>query len=323
MSDTIVLDQPASGDVVTEVRSAPKQPAIEIVHEPARTGPTPEEALASSREAIARAQEAERAATQRAQATEVELQRVRASQQQDQAAVLASAVEASTAERDRHAAAWQDASERGDWATARSHLAEMQMATSRLDRASGQLAMVKAGVQQQASAAQPPPQSGYSPKTQAWINNHSEFNRHRDALIMKHQELVNDGVVQESDRYFRELHSEYERLTGAGQRDGGRGNRMASDRGQQFDVAPPSRGSQGAGSGGRVIKTDLGDIRVRGPSGRQTVEISPHHLPDFVEGAKVARMKIEDYVKEFIDADADQRAGGTGGLITSEGRIYK
>jgi hypothetical protein len=310
----------------------PAGPTIEIVDEPQRsTGPSVEEALAASRRATEQAEAAQRAAQQRDQQSQAELQRMRQSQTQDQAAVLASAVEASTAERDKHAHAWQAAMEAGEFAAAAKHMADSQLATAKLDRASGELAMLKAGQQQRQAPQQPQrTQDSLSPAVQDWIARHKEFSKPgatRDSLLAKHQELINDGVQSESPRYFRELDAEYERLT-AGSGDGDGGHRdMDRGQGRQFDGAPPSRGGGGsAGDGGRAsgtVQTLLGPVGVRTSGGQTYLNIPAHLRADFAEGAKVTGMSVEEYAMDQVKIARERDAGGTGGLISQEGAKYR
>ena len=318
MPEDVILEQPPH--VRGSQETKPEQPSVVISEDQPRSGPTPEEALEASRKAIQAAEEQARSSQQREQQAAAELARMQASQQQDQVAVLASAVEASTAEAERHSHAWQAAMEAGDWAAAAKHNSAMAMATAKLERASGELAMAKAGAEQRRS--QPPrQQNGVSQASQNWINSHREFNRHRDALILKHQELLNDGVQADSPRYFRELDTEYDRLTGGGQtqeRDMG-GSRHQQ---QQFDGAPPSRGS-GGGSQAGVVRTLLGDVHVRTVNGQTFIQIPQQLRADFDEGAKVNRTSTAEYALEHVKAARERQAGGTGGLITSEGKDYR
>jgi hypothetical protein len=328
----VLLDQEGQGGNPPNRQESQQQqrnqpPAVELVDEPARTGPTPEEALAASQKAIARAEESSRGAQQREQAAQQELARVRQSQQQDQAAVLASAVEASTAERDRHAHAWQSAMEAGDFPAASKHQADMMMATAKLERATGELAVVKAGAdQRQRQGGQPQQQQGVSTASQHWINSHKDFNSHKDALILKHQELINDGVVIESPRYFRELDAEYDRLTNNGQHaEGGAQRDMVDNRRQQqqhFDGASPSRGGAG-GTQGNTVQTLMGPVSVRVVNGQTMLQIPAHLRADFDEGAKVVGMSTADYAMEQVKIARERAAGGTGGLVGEEGKTYR
>ena len=311
---------PEEVKVALEDGSGGGKPVIELVEEPQHTGPTPEEALAKSREAVQRSEQAARDAHQREQQAQQELQRVKASQQQDQVAVLASVVEASTAERDRHAAAWQQAMEAGDFPAAGKINTELMAAISRLDRATADLAVSKAGTTQRQQPQGGQQQPAVSNRSQDWINSHPEFNRHRDALILKHQELVNDGVQADSPRYFRELDSEYDRLTGKGGDLAGGDRGMSSDRG--FGGATPSRGS-GSGGSSHTIDTLLGPVGYRVSNGQEFIAIPPHLRPRFEEGAKDCGMSLIAYTKDQIEIAKERRAGQTGGMIESEGRTYK
>lgn len=312
---------PEEVKVALEDGGGSAKPAIELVDEPQHSGPTPEEALAKSREAVQRSEQAARDAQQREQHAQAELQRVRASQQQDQAAVLASVVEASTAERDRHASAWQQAMEAGDFALAARHNSDLAMATARLDRATADLAVSKASAQrQQQQPGGQQQQPAVSNRSQDWINSHPEFNRHRDALIKKHHELVNDGVQSDSPRYFRELDSEYDRLTGKGGDRAGGDTMSNSDRG--FGGATPSRGG-GAGSNANTVQTLLGPVGVRTSNGQTLLQIPPHLRELFNAGAKDCGMSVSDYAYEQVQIARERQAGGTGSLIESEGRTYK
>lgn len=311
-------------------KPAAKGPTIELEDDhPAANGPTAEEAMAASRKAISDAETTTRMARQQAQEAQAEVVRVRAGQQQDQAAVLASAVEASTAERDRHAQAWQAAMEAGDFQAAAGHNKDMAMATAKLERASGELAMVRAGAdqRQRQSAAASAQQSAVSQATMNWVAAHKEFDRHRDALILKHKEILNDGVTVDSPRYFRELDVEYDRLTGGGgQQDMGSGDRQ-HPRQQHFDGAPPGRGNGGSTGGGSsqsgTVQTLLGPVNERRVNGQRFITIPAHLRPDFAEGAKVVGMSIEDYAADQIDIARERAGGGTGGLISGEGNKYK
>jgi hypothetical protein len=319
MSDELVLEQPS------HVRSQPEKndpPAVVLSEEPtAKSGPTPEEALEASRKAIQAAEDQARTSQQREQQTSAELERMRASQQQDQVAVLSSAVEASTAERDRHSHAWQAAMEAGDWAAAAKHNSDMAMATARLERATGDLAMAKAGAEQRRGQPRQQQQNSISQASQNWINSHNQFNRHRDALLLKHQELLNDGIQADSPRYFRELDTEYDRLTGGGQQqERDMGGRVSKP--QQFDGGTPSRGS-GGGSQGGTVRTMLGDVHVRTVNGQTLIQIPPEHRELFNTGAKDCGMSVADYAMEQVTIAREIAAGGTGGLITSEGKNYK
>ena len=296
------------------------KPEIELIEEPQHSGPTPEEALAKSREAVQRSEQAARDAQQRDQQAQAEIQRLRASQQQDQAAVLAGVVEAATAERDRSAHLWQQAMEAGDFPAAAKYNAELATASARLDRATADLAVSKAGAAQRQQQPQQQGQPAVSNRSQEWINSHPEFNRHRDALILKHQELVNDGVQADSPRYFRELDSEYDRLTGKGGDLAG-GDRGMSDR--SFGGATPSRGSSSGGSSPNTVQTELGPVGVRVVKGQKLLSIPQHLREAFDEGAKVCGMTVSDYAYEQVRAAEEMKAGGSGGLIRSEGRTYR
>lgn len=320
MPENVVLEQPLHVKGADQPKtSVSDQPAIQIVEPEAPSGPTPEEALAASRKAIQAAEDQTRAARQREQQTAAQLEQMRHSQQQDQTAVLTSAVEASTAERERHSHAWQAAMEAGDWSAAAKHNSDLAMATARLERASGELAMLKAGAKRQQD--QPRQQDSVSRASQDWINSHPEFSRHRDALVLKHQELVNDGVQVDSPRYFRELDTEYGRLTEGGQRQQN-GGRQVADR-QQFDGAPPSRGGSGEGGQGHKVRTLLGDVYVRQVGEQRFIQIPQHIRADFDEGAKVVGMSVAEYADEQVKIAQERAAGGSGGLIQSEGNTYR
>ena len=323
MSGTVVLDQNDGGQQNQQQQQA-KPPAVALVDEPQHTGPTAEEALAASRKAIETAEAASRASQQREQAAQAELHRVRASQQQDQAAVLASAVEASSAEHDRHAHSWQAAMEAGDFEAARKHQSAMMMSAAKLERAQGELAVVKAGAQQrQQQQGGGQPQQAVSNASQNWINSKPAFNKHRDALLLKHQELVNDGIVPESPRYFRELDTEYDRLANNGQQhEGGTGEMNKGGQGRQFDGAPPSRGGAGGSQGG-TVRTLLGPISVRQVGGQTMIQIPQNLRESFNEGAKVNNMSVEEYAMEHVRIAREMDAGGNGGLISEEGKIYR
>lgn len=326
MSVTIEDDDSATSAPNVKVTTG-KPPSISIVEAAEPSGPTPEEALAQSRRAIEAAESSRRAAEQREQAAAAELTRMRASQQQDQQAVLASAVEASTAEQDRLAHAWQAASEAGDFPAAAKLLKDLTLASARLNQVTSELAMAKAGMQQRQQAAPQQQQNGVSQRSQQWIAEHPEFNRHKDALILKHQELINDGVMADTPAYFRGLDAEYDRLTGGGQRDQHGGNRrteMQQDRRQQqtFDGAPPSRGN-GGGSQSGTVKTLLGPVQVRSVNGQTLLQIPEHLRADFAEGAKVNRMSIEEYTMEQVKIARERDAGGNGGMIMNEGATYR
>lgn len=323
--EAVLENEPPTTKKPAERQAAAAGPVIEVVDEQANTSPSIEEALAASRRATEAAEQAQRNAQQQAQQSQAEITRLRQSQMQDQSAVLASAVEASTAERDRHAHAWQAAMEAGDFGAAAKHQSDMMLATSKLDRASGELAVLKAQGQQPQRQQPQTQQNGVSQASQNWINSHKEFNRHRDALILKHQELVNDGLVPDSPRYFRELDVEYNRLVGDG---GNQGGGQEVDRGRQFDGAPPSRGG-GSGGGsdqsGRAgtVQTLLGPVGVRTTNGQTFLNIPAHLRPDFAEGAKVVGMSVEDYAMEQVNIARERAGGGTGGLISAEGQKYR
>jgi hypothetical protein len=302
-------------------------PVIEIVDDQQQhSGPSIEEALAASRRATEQAEAAQQAALNRERQANAELQRLQQSQVQDQAAVLASAVEASTAERDRHAHAWQAAMEAGDFPAAAKHQSDMMMATAKLERAGGELAMMKAGQghQQQPRQPQQQQQSGVSEASQEWIDSHPEFNRYAKQLIAKSNELIRAGVRVDGPKYFRELDAEYDRLMGdsGGQRD------VSQNRDRQFDGAPPSRtGGNGAGDntgrGSGTVQTMLGPVGVRVSNGQTYLNIPAHLREDFAEGAKVTGLSIEEYAMEQVTIARDREAGRTGGLITAEGARFK
>lgn len=297
-------------------------PAVALEDAPQHTGPTPEEAIAASRQAMERSENEARLSKEQARQAQDQLHRVRQDQQRDQAAVLGSAVEASTAERDRHAQAWQAAMEAGDFAAAARHNSDLAMATSRLDRASGELAMLKAAPapqrqQQQGGAVE------VSNSSQQWINSKPAFQRHKDALLLRHQELLNDGVVVESPRYFRELDQEYERLTNPGgdTRDNSDMNGNGGSR-QAFNGAPPSRGGN-TGTSANTVNTLLGPVGVSTRNGQTFLTIPPHLRADFDEGAKVVGMTTPEYAMDQVRIARERASGANGGLIMEEGRTYR
>jgi len=330
-----------SGSVVLEGQeAADRGPVLEMTPEESpKSGPTPEEALAASQKAIEQSERARVEAQQREQTAQAELQRARASQQQDQTAVLASQVEASTAERDRHASAWQAAMEAGDFKAAADHNKNLALATARLERASGDLAVIRAGIerQQQSGTREPQQRSGVSAASMAWVNSHPEFNRHATALIERSNRIIAEGVVPDSPRYFRDLDAEYDRLTGAADDKPvqQRGQSMNDGNGrQQFDGGTPSRGG-GQSGGGNTVKTLLGPVSVsKGSDGRiRSINIPSHLRELFDEGAKingyfrdVGGKRVLDtagYALEQIEIAQERAAGGTGSLITAEGQIFK
>jgi hypothetical protein len=303
------------------------EPATVLEDTPAPdAGPTPEEALAASRTAIQRAEAAALAAQQREAAAQAALREARQSQQLDQAAVLGSAVEASTAERDGHARSWQAAMEAGDFAAASKHQVDMMLATARLERASGELAMANAAKERQPPARQESGGNALSPAVREWIEDHPEFKKPgpvRDGLLAMHQQLFDSGT-REGSRYFRALDAEYDRLTGNGdmQQERPRNN------GGSFGGAPPSRGSgraDGASSGERAtLIPEVGTIFSRQSGGQMSIRI-PFYLRELMdEGAKISGFLMPDgrtpdtarYAKDFID-------NGNRGLITSEGKKYQ
>jgi hypothetical protein len=167
-----------------------------------------------------------------------------------------------------------------------------------------------------------------SEASQRWISSKPEFNRHRDALILRHQELLNDGIQPDSRAYFRELDSEYDRLTGgANHRDnnnnGDRSVAGSSNGQRQFDGAPPSRGGNGGGSQGGTVNTLLGPVTVRTVNGQTFLTIPDHLRADFAEGAKVVGMSLPEYTMEQVNIARERQSGGTGGLIMEEGRTYR
>ncbi len=321
MSDRVVLeDHPDQTGPQTQ--QSHKPPPIALEEPPEHTGPTPEEALAASRKAVNDAQLARAAAESNAQQATAELNRVRSTQRDDQAAVLASAVEASTAERDRCASAWQAAMEAGDFKVAAELNKQLGMASAKLDRASGELAMLQESAKR-GGGQQQEPQQGVPARSQQWINAHPEFNTHRQALLAKHAELITDGVMVESPRYFRELDAEYDRLTGAGSRQQESRDMPTPPRQQQFDGGAPSRGNGTGGASGRTVNTLLGPVSVRRSNGQDIMSITPNLRPRFEEGAKDCGMKLDEYVWDQVQIAREREAGGTGGLILEEGRTFR
>lgn len=324
MSDRPKLEDdlnPAGQGARSTITKPPSLMVLEEPAEPVAAGPTPEEAAATSRRAVEEAQRARTAAEQQAQQATAEVQRLRESQTGDQVAVLSAAVEASRASRDGLADRWQAAMEAGDWKVAADLNKELATQAARFDRATGDLAQLQERIKQQPKQTQQAPGDAVPNRSQQWINTHPEFNTHKDALILRHQELLADGVTVESPMYFRLLEEEYGRLTGGGGKQQTR--QEPAVRQQQFDGGAPSRGG-GSGASGRTIKTALGDIVVRRSNGQDFMSIpNPQHRAEMEEGAKVSRMPFDEYVWEQVKAHREMEAGGTGGMIVTEGRTYR
>lgn len=318
--DTAVLENEGEVTISTDAGDN-KPPPIEVIEPQANTGPTPEQALAASQEAIQRAERDRDAAIRQARANEVELRQARQTQQQDQMAVLASAVEASTAERDQCQREWQAAMEAGDWAKAAEVNTKLAAAETRRQGAARELEIAKvAGPTRQVQQDQPANTGGYSQATRQWIDAHPEFSRSnavKQALIAKHAELMDDGIQADSRAYFRALDEEYARLTSGGNR---QENHMQRE---QFGGAPPSRGNGGNGGGGSTVQTLLGPVKVSQRNGQTLIEIPTHLRSDFDEGAKIARISTAEYALEQVKIARERASGETGGLITAEGATYR
>ena len=90
----------------------------------------------------------------------------------------------------------------------------------------------------------------------------------------------------------------------------------------QFDGASPSRGGSGTANS-HTVQTMLGPVGVRQVNGEMLITIPSHIRELFNEGAKDCGMSVEAYAKDQIEIARERNAGGSGGLITSEGNIYK
>ncbi len=319
MSDA-VLELPQDANVTV---GDDKPPPVEVVTQEAPSGPSPEEALAEAAKTIAAKDRQIRDVQQAAEHARQEAAAARASQQQDQMAVLAAAVEASTAARETIQSEWQAAMEAGDWAKAATINTKLAEAETRRQRAAADLEILKAGGAVRTDQAPVRQQSSpYSAATQQWISQHPEFSRNtavRDTLIAKHAELLEDGIRADSPAYFRELSAEYDRVTGKGRQE----NDMSQDRGNSFSGAPPSRGNQATGGGGSTVQTLLGPVGVSTRNGQTFISIPPAIRQDFEEGAKVSRMTVAEYALEQVKIARERQAGDTGGLITTEGAVFR
>ena len=305
-------------EAVLELKGDDKKPAVALVEDAGNAGPTPEEALAQSAERI-KALETEAANARRAAETHrTEAQQARASQQQDQAAVLGAAVEAANADVERFQAEYQAALESGDFAKTAQINTKLNGAINRQQRAQGDLEMLKAGNGRAIPQNQGQSNNGITPATQQWIDSHPEFSAKghvKDALILYHNQLLRDGLVAESPAYFRALDAEYDRITG------NRQEPPMSQNNRQFDGAPPSRG--GGTQGGRTVRTLLGPVGVTQRNGQTLISIPESVRADFEEGARVTQMSLADYALEQVRAAQEREQGGTGGLITTEGATYR
>lgn len=94
-------------------------------------------------------------------------------------------------------------------------------------------------------------------------------------------------------------------------------NDGGSGKPQNFNGAPPSRGSGGGGSGGKTVQTAFGPVTVFTKSdGTKSVRVPPDRRADFEEGAKICNMPLGEYILDMAE-------NGNSGLITAEGSVYR
>lgn len=334
MSDTIEVDtvhgarrpRPAMDRTMTE--------GDPVVVEGDGGAITPEDALAEAQRVIREYDHLQQQLVQEQQArtrAEREAQRAQVGRQQDRGAVLAAAVEAATSAQAQAEAAVEAARESGDIKAEIAANKALLQATFRLEAANAQLsqAQTRGDPTSSAGSMEQPQQQAVSSAAQAWIGRHPRFNsdpHYRATLLAAHGAAVNDGLTPDSPAYFRELDRVAATLEGNDQ--GGSqvsdNSRPSGSGNQQFSGASPTRGGGGAGGNSSVVRTMLGDVTVtRRPGGKIGVQVPPHLKADFEEGAKISGMQLGDYIYEQVEIARERQGGGTGGLITEEGRTFR
>jgi len=346
-SDTLVVDdgeelvgrRPRAG---SEREMTEKGPEIEIE---ADSPPTdPEAAVENARrqiEASTRATEAAQAAQRDAEAAAARAQADAAQAQQarigDRAQTLAANVEAAKAEAARAKAALKAARETGDIDAEADAFAAISGAEARAVQNSALLEQLK-----QSAAAAPRPQQqnqparqGYSPAAQAWIAQRPRFNAetsYRKVAEGAHETALQSGIIEGSPAYFRHLDEQLGQVFGADHINPKGGQQQRMDNPGQGRQTPPAggarpsggNGSGGGGGGASEVHTLLGPVKVtRRAGGGVGLQIPPHLRADFEEGAKVAGMTLSNYTMEQVKIAQERQAGGSGGLVQTEGATYR
>lgn len=334
MSETITVSDPNSltrtprpPPGTSVVDGAPKMTIdVETVE---HAGPTPEEALADMQRAVAdkdrQLDEAKQARTR----AEREAARAHAGRAVDRGAAVAGQLEAAKSEKDRAKAAKKAARESGDLEAEIAADEAFNAASFREMSASAELAALKADPTSAAGRTTEPSQrGGYSPQAQSWIDNHPRFNSdtsYKGTILRAHEQAVQDGIVEGSPAYFREL----DRVAATMEQQNGGGNSRTEERGgtmpNGFQGAPPARGgSTGRGQGSGWEQTLLGPVQVsERADGKVQLKVPPELHADFVEGAKITGMDLGDYIYEQVQIARERRSGGTGSLTIQEGVTYR
>lgn len=341
MSDTVTIDTAIEGpEQRRSRRERPEremsQPEVDPVTIEDGQPLSPEDAAADARRVL---QEKDRTIeTERARANQAEQQAAQARQAAHQAnagrthdrtAAVAAAVEAAKSEADLAEQAYVAATEAGDAAAQAKALRAMNSADFRLNQASGELETLKAAPQPTERPAQ---QGGPGPAAQAWINRNPRFNSDpafKQAAIAAHAEALTDGILAESPAYFR--HIEGKLAEQFGQNQDGQQERQQQmqeprtpQRRDQFNGAPPSRGSGEGASRANTVQTLLGPVTVnRRADGKIGIQIPQNLRENFEEGAKITGMTLAEYAYEQVQVAEERKAGGNGGMIESETQTWR
>jgi hypothetical protein len=336
MSDTITIDD-ATAQTIPERKSEgdrareklgieTRGPAISV-----EEGATSsfEDTLAATTRALKEADTEREALRARASNAEAEAARARGhaatattARHADQLTTAAALVESSKSEMTSAQAALRSAYEANDPQAIVTAQTELNAASYRFHNATSTLETMKA-----TRPRQPDPNArqggGTSPEVQKWMDEHPRF--HSDRVYKgvaegAHFEAIERGMQEGSKSYFDHINGTLDRhFKEAPKVD-------TPNRGNDTGLSPSRGGGSGGGESsthGERVNTPFGELIVSRQGNTQTVRIPPGRMEDWKEAAAINRMPLGDYVKEQIAAGREIAAGGTGGLITGEGRTYK
>lgn len=324
-------------------------PKISVDDPPPNDGPTPEQALKDAQAALANkdkdietANRARAAAERTAAEARDATARERQGRAGDRKALVTQAVEGAKSDRQAAISAIRTAREAGDFDAEMRAQESLNSADYRLNQGTAELAGMGDGKDPTSTAGDVREQNGGrrdqaagpSQAAQAWINKHPEFNRnnqYKDAMLAAHGRAVLDGASVDSPAYFRyldEADASWRGQSGGGM--GGGNNGGGDDRrgngkdNSHFDGAPPSRGNGGGSAGSRQVQTMLGPVGVtRLNNGKISIQIPRDIRDNFEEGAKISNMGLGEYALEQVRIAEERAAGGTGGLVTTEGQKFQ
>ena len=331
---TVVADAPDDVSVLTGEGNAPDSLEAMLAASEAALAERDRQLADTNRRAQQAADEARQARDAAARANQGRVQ--------DRAALVASTIEAASADKASATLALRTARESGDFDAEVKAQEMLASALYRHTQATAELNQMRAGGAQQPVQRDQGQQQPHQPSeaAQRWLDSHPRYHTdraYRAVAVGGHTAALEAGLAAGSQEYVDFIDNLVASVYGPNH---GTGDAAPITRGQPMQqhqqqpsstssAGPSNRGGGGsAAGGGNVVQTLLGPVAVTRRGGQiAQVRLLPRGgtdvTEDWKEGATIAGMDLGEYVKEQVLIAEERSAGGTGGWVHGDGQISR